>query len=158
MCDLVSEGKVVNPFRETCRLGLMTLDTGEVMDPETALSKHRQNQVFWIYGEQNRKGHQAFAWCNPKIQPVHLYQQITYRSEDRHRQVGVFWSKHSPHHKKNVYASTSTSQRRCRWFFQIRESEGTSITVGSREALVGNRVWYPGLSSRDGWSRAQSSS
>ncbi len=46
MCDLVSEGKVVIPFRETCRPGLMTLDTGEVMDPETALSKHRQNQVF----------------------------------------------------------------------------------------------------------------
>ncbi len=46
MCDLVSEGKVVNPFRETCWLGLMTLDTGEVMDPLTALSKHRQNQVF----------------------------------------------------------------------------------------------------------------
>ncbi len=46
MCELVSEGKVVNPFRETSRLGLITLDTGEIMDPEIALSKHRQNQVF----------------------------------------------------------------------------------------------------------------
>jgi len=37
MCDLASEGKVVNPFRET-RQELITLDTGEVMDPEIALS------------------------------------------------------------------------------------------------------------------------
>jgi len=37
MCDLASEGKVVNPFTETGP-ELITLDTGEVMDPEIALS------------------------------------------------------------------------------------------------------------------------
>ena len=36
MCDLASEGKVVNPFRETGP-ELITLDTREVMDPEIAL-------------------------------------------------------------------------------------------------------------------------
>ena len=37
MCDLASEGKVVNPFRETGP-ELITLDMGEVIDPEIALS------------------------------------------------------------------------------------------------------------------------
>ena len=37
MCDLSSEGTIVNPFRETGP-ELITLDTGEVMDPEIALS------------------------------------------------------------------------------------------------------------------------
>ena len=37
MCDLANEGKVVNPFRETGS-ELITLDTGEVMDPEIAQS------------------------------------------------------------------------------------------------------------------------
>ncbi len=39
MCDLVSEGKVVNPFREIGRLGIITLDTGEVMDHEQTSTK-----------------------------------------------------------------------------------------------------------------------
>jgi len=37
MCDLANEGQVVNPFRETGP-ELITLDTGEVMDPEIAKS------------------------------------------------------------------------------------------------------------------------
>jgi len=64
MCDLASEGKVVNPFRETGP-ELITLDMGEVMDPEIApiikKAATSANPSSLSLLEQNRKGHQAFV-------------------------------------------------------------------------------------------------
>ena len=141
-CDLASEGKVVSPFRETGP-ELITLDTGEVMDPEIALSLKEAANI----GNSNftefvvSRIEKATKPLSDVIQRSNLFTFTSRPPTDLKAPTSWGLQKQTqPSSQKCLCRYNHIPMQMQMIFFQIRKSVRTSITVGSRKASVWNQV------------------